>query len=192
MDNKGIYKKLSVARAKLQNTQLKKSGKNTFSKYEYFELSDFLPHINIIFNDVGLCSHITFKDGVAILAIFDTDDNSSIEFSTPTVNVELKGATQIQCLGAQHTYIRRYLWVLAMEISENDIVDETHGNDRQKGGQQTPIAKPNLALNTETFNKVKLHFDKASIKNEALIKIKNKYNLSPEVESALINHMEVA
>jgi hypothetical protein len=35
-----IYKKLQAARIKLQQTELRKSGKNKFAGYEYFELSD--------------------------------------------------------------------------------------------------------------------------------------------------------
>ena len=43
-----IYQKIQKARVELQNSKLKKSGKNDFSKYEYFELGDFLPNINKI------------------------------------------------------------------------------------------------------------------------------------------------
>ena len=40
-----LYQKLQKVRVELQNSKLKKSGKNTFSKYEYFELGDFLPKV---------------------------------------------------------------------------------------------------------------------------------------------------
>jgi hypothetical protein len=33
-----VFKKLQAARITLQNTELKKSGKNKFAGYQYFEL----------------------------------------------------------------------------------------------------------------------------------------------------------
>ena len=55
-----VFKKLQAARITLQNTELKKSGKNKFAGYQYFELGDFLPVIQTICNDIGLCGTVTF------------------------------------------------------------------------------------------------------------------------------------
>jgi hypothetical protein len=41
----------------------------------------------------------------------------------------LKGCHPIQNLGAVQTYIRRYLWITALEITDNDIVDTVTGKD---------------------------------------------------------------
>ena len=38
-----VYRKLQEARIELQSKPLKKSGKNKFAGFEYFELGDFLP-----------------------------------------------------------------------------------------------------------------------------------------------------
>jgi hypothetical protein len=37
----------------------------------------------------------------------------------------LKGCHPVQNLGAVETYIRRYLWVIALEIVEHDAVDSS-------------------------------------------------------------------
>ena len=39
----------------------------------------------------------------------------------------LKGCHPVQNLGAVETYIRRYLWVAALEIVEHDAVDSSEG-----------------------------------------------------------------
>jgi hypothetical protein len=39
----------------------------------------------------------------------------------------LKGCHEVQNLGAVQTYIRRYLWVAALEIVEHDVVDASAG-----------------------------------------------------------------
>ena len=64
-----VYKKLQQARLKLQSTALKKSGKNKFAGFEYFELGDFLPTIQTIFNEVGLCGTVSFGTDIATLKI---------------------------------------------------------------------------------------------------------------------------
>ena len=51
-----LYSKLQKVRVELQSSNLKKSGKNTYSKYEYFELGDFLPKVNELCDKYGLCS----------------------------------------------------------------------------------------------------------------------------------------
>ena len=119
-----VYKKLQQARLKLQSTALKKSGKNKFAGFEYFELGDFLPTIQTIFNEVGLCGTVSFGTDIATLNIVDTDDvTQSIVFTSPMSTAELKGCHAIQNLGAVQTYLRRYLWVAAMEIVEHDALD---------------------------------------------------------------------
>ncbi len=117
-----IYQKLMTARIELQKHKLEKTGKNTFSKYSYFELEDFLPAVQKIFHEVGLCGIVSFKHDLAFLTITDGSEQF-IEITTPMADAQLKAATPIQNLGAVHTYLRRYLWVTAMEIVEHDVVD---------------------------------------------------------------------
>lgn len=130
-----VHSKLMKARVSLQAKQLKKSGHNKFAGYEYFELGDFIPTVQEIFADVGLCGTITFYPDKAELTITDAEDNSSIVFSCPMATAMLKGCHEVQNLGASMTYIRRYLWVNALEIVEHDALDATTGNDGVKAGK---------------------------------------------------------
>jgi hypothetical protein len=132
-----VYKKLQQARLKLQQAPLKKSGKNKFAGYEYFELADFLPTIQTIFAEVGLCGTVSFGTEIASLTIVDVDGTdstqpNSVVFCSPMSTAELKGCHAIQNLGAVQTYLRRYLWVTAMEIVEHDALDAVTGSDSKK------------------------------------------------------------
>ncbi|MBU3126774.1 ERF family protein [Clostridium tagluense] len=119
-----IYQKLQKSRAELQKKTMKKSGKNTFSHYEYFELGDFLPQVNEIAQSNGLAPIFNYTTESATLTIIDTDKiEDTILFTTPVVASELKGCMPMQSVGAMQTYARRYLYVMAFEISENDIVN---------------------------------------------------------------------
>jgi hypothetical protein len=120
-----VHKKLMQARIMLQNAPLKKSGHNKFAGYSYFELGDFIPTINAIFNEVGLCGVVSYDTEIASLTITDTDDGTSLVITSPMAEANLKGCHPIQNLGAVETYTRRYLWVTAMEIVEHDALDSS-------------------------------------------------------------------
>jgi hypothetical protein len=132
-----VHKKLMQARIKLQGMQLKMSGENKFAGYKYFKLDDFLPQTQTIFNDLGLCSVVSFDTDYARLCITDTEDGTTITINSPMAEAALKGAHAIQNLGAVESYQRRYLWLAAMEIVEHDVLDATYAPDAPK-----PAAKP--------------------------------------------------
>jgi hypothetical protein len=120
-----VHKKLMQARVKLQATEMKKSGLNKFAGYTYFELGDFIPHVQTIFNDLGLCGVVSFDTTHATLCITDVEDGTQIVITSPMAEANLKGAHPIQNLGAVESYQRRYLWMTALELVEHDIIDSS-------------------------------------------------------------------
>jgi len=120
-----VYAKLQRSRMRLQAAPLKKSGHNKFAGYQYFELGDFLPTINKIFHEEGLCSLISFTSSLATLQIVDVENGGIITFTSPMAEANLKGCHPIQNLGAVETYSRRYLYVTALEIVEHDALDSS-------------------------------------------------------------------
>ena len=119
-----VYAKLQAARIKLQNTKLTKSGNNKFAGYKYFELGDFLPAIQDIFLGLNLCGVVSFGKDEACLTIVDIENPTDrVVVSSPMSSAALKGCHEVQNLGAVQTYLRRYLWVTAMEIVEHDALD---------------------------------------------------------------------
>lgn len=120
-----VHLKLMRSRLMLQDKQLKKSGHNKFAGYSYFELGDFIPTINEIFFEVGLCGVVSYDSEIASLTITDVEDGTSIVITSPMADANLKGCHPIQNLGAVETYTRRYLWVTAMEIVEHDALDSS-------------------------------------------------------------------
>ena len=147
-----VYKKLQKARVLLNESSIKKSGKNKFANYEYFELGDFIPTINAIFDKVGLCGVVSFNEQ-ATLTVFDTDGDGQIVFATPIVYAENAKGQAIQSLGSTHTYLRRYLWLMAMEIVENDSVDSLPQQDKPKPAIEVKSVSPVVpVVPTENFD----------------------------------------
>jgi hypothetical protein len=130
-----VHKKLMAARLELQGRKLNKSGHNKFAGYKYFELGDFLPTIQEIFAQQGLCGVVSYLPDVAVLTITDMDDGTYIHINSPMSSAALKGCHEVQNLGAVQTYLRRYLWVTAMEIVEHDALDATTGSDTANAKQ---------------------------------------------------------
>ena len=139
-----VYKKLQHARMLLQNTKLSKSGKNKFAGYEYFELGDFLPAIQKICLEQGLCGTVSFTHDTAYLTIYDVDKpDQFVTFTSPMSSASLKGCHDVQNLGAVQTYLRRYLWTNAFEIVEHDALDATMGSSEPV--KVAPAKKPESA-----------------------------------------------
>ena len=124
-----VFIKLNKARLALQGMELSKSGKNGFAGYKYFELADFIPTIQNIFNDIGLCGYVSYTHELASLTIVDLEDSSNIVITSPMGSANLKGCHEVQNIGAVETYQRRYLWVTALEILEHDALDSSDGPD---------------------------------------------------------------
>jgi hypothetical protein len=118
-----IYGKLASARKHFHSLNLKKSGKNTFAGYNYFELADFLVPGMQSLEQAGLVSVISFTAAEATMTIYETEGDGTITITSPMASANLKGSHEIQNLGAVETYQRRYLWMAALEIVEHDAVD---------------------------------------------------------------------
>ena len=142
-----VYQKLNIARSRFHASKLKKSGHNKFANYYYFELGDFIiPALNI-FGETGLTSVISFGNESATMTIINNDQpEERIVISSPMSTAALKGCHEVQNLGAVQTYIRRYLWVAALEIVEHDALDATTG---RKGDAPIITPKGNPTVNEE-------------------------------------------
>lgn len=119
-----IYQKIQQARVELQNRELKKTGYNKFANYKYFELGDFLPHINDVCLKIGLYTEFKFTPQQAWLYIRDVNNPDIFrEWSTPVEIATLKGCSAIQNIGGTQSFSRRYLYMMAFEIAETDVID---------------------------------------------------------------------
>lgn len=135
--SKNIYQKLQEVRYELDKLNLKKSGRNKFSNFSYYELHDFLPAINKLNNEYKLLSAFSIvqeaEGSIELGRLTIINANIAEEkliFEIPTAEVEIGkkgngsgGAQPIQNLGGKTTYMRRYLYMIAYEIAESDWVD---------------------------------------------------------------------
>lgn len=142
-------------RVDLQNSKLKKSGKNKFAGFDYFELADFLPRLNELMLEEGINDNFRITNDLAILTLIKGEEKQEytipfVIFDTPLTfkkdkngnyvkdkngeYIQVPSMQDIQYLGALNTYYKRYLYLNAFGIVENDIVDKVD-NDNLKADE---------------------------------------------------------
>lgn len=119
-----IFEKIQEAKALLLGKNITKTGINRFSGYGYFELGDFMPPLIEILKELKLFTAVSFGEQEATLTIINSEKtDEKVVFTSPMREATLKGAHPIQNLGAVETYQRRYLYMMAFDIVDNDTVD---------------------------------------------------------------------
>lgn len=143
-----IYEKLNAARLQIAEKGLSKTGNNTFAGFKYFELSEILPVVNKVNNELKLFSAFSFLRDTATLEIVNAEkpeEKVTFSFAYSPDGAKLKACHQIQNEGAVQTYIKRYLYQNAYEIAEADQLDASVGRDEPKPGKpakQAPAEAP--------------------------------------------------
>ena len=126
-----VYQKLLKARAMFLASGTQKSGKNMQLAFKYFELDDIVPVATQIFEEVGIISLVSFEGDKAVMKILNTDAPDEIaSFTAPFATLEpivsntgKKATNEMQALGSSITYMRRYLYMIALDICEPDEID---------------------------------------------------------------------
>lgn len=130
-----VYQKLIKARELFLNADIQKTGKNMHLSFKYFELDDIVPAATRIFSEIGLIAITNFTDTTAIMTVVNTDNSDeTIDFASPfnqiqpIISKEGKAATnEMQALGSSITYMRRYLYMMTLDICESDSIDANIG-----------------------------------------------------------------
>lgn len=131
-----VFQKLLAARAKFLEADVQKTGKNMHLSFKYFELDDIAPTATRIFSEVGLIPIVNFTADVATMTIVNTDNpwEETIKFEAPfnqiapiVSNAGKQATNEMQALGSSITYMRRYLYMIALDICESDSFDANVG-----------------------------------------------------------------
>lgn len=136
-----IYEKLAEARVRFLEAGTKKSGVNPHAEFMYFELEDIVPTATRIFDDLRLLFLDTFENGNAIGTLYDLDNGGTLSIGFPMRSIAEPAKfrmNEVQGLGAEITYMRRYLYMILLDIVEADKIDAGEGPvDRKPAAKET-------------------------------------------------------
>ena len=119
-----VYGKLLEARKRFLESGIKKEGVNRYAEFKYFRLDEIIPIKQTIFRDLGLADVISFTPDKAVLTICNVDKPEEvIYFESQLAPDESLIKNPIQKVGAIQTYVRRYLYMLALDIIESDAIE---------------------------------------------------------------------
>lgn len=190
-----IYQKLQTVRCEVNKKCNKKSGHNKYAGFDYFQLEDFLPTANEEFLKAGLCpvfsmeinpvNCVYYRDKepttreitFARLRIYDDVDKDYVDFETPVAEVRMGKEDKrnpIQELGASHTYLKRYLYMNALELSEGDVIDATIGKSDEAKPTSLKLSQFYLLYSQEEITKILDHY-KVSGADELPRKVVDEY-----------------
>ena len=130
-----VYQKLIKVREQFLNADVQKTGKNMHLSFKYFELDDIVPTATRIFSEIGLVPIVNFTADVATMTVVNTDNpEDTVAFIAPfnqiapiVSNTGKQATNEMQALGSSITYMRRYLYMMALDICESDSIDANIG-----------------------------------------------------------------
>lgn len=149
-----VRQKLAKARLYFLNQKVQKSGKNMHLEFKYFELEDIVPPAIRIFARVGLTTTIDFTDEGAVMKVYNVDnaEEAPMEFRVPYREVKPIISNQgkevtnpMQALGSSITYLRRYLWMAVLDITEPDDINANLGTEETQEEEEIPAPNPETA-----------------------------------------------
>lgn len=161
-----LYEKITNIKSDFLKANVKKSGKNKFANYTYYELADITPVLIELCKLYKVFTKFSYTKDQATLEIVNIENPSEREiYTSPMEELELKGCNKIQALGGTETYSRRYLYMSAFDIIENDMFDAVISEEKEK---QTPdnniFLKIKKLMNEKNVlpNEISEHFEKNS------------------------------
>lgn len=127
-----IYEKITNIKSDFLKANVKKSGKNKFANYTYYELADITPVLIELCKQCGIFTKFSYTKENATLEIINIDNPTERElYTSPMEELDLKGCNRIQALGGTETYQRRYLYMSAFDIIENDMFDAVVSEEKK-------------------------------------------------------------
>nr|WP_314081068.1 ERF family protein [uncultured Leptotrichia sp.] len=121
-----LNEKIIKIKNKFYETEIKKSGKNKM--FQYFELKDFLPNLVKLMAEEEINDVFTIDNDFARLKLIHKDEVNEytipfVMFDVPVTSQGKDSMQKIQYLGALSTYYKRYLYMNAFSITENDKIE---------------------------------------------------------------------
>lgn len=172
---KNLNESIISIRVKLQNSKLKKSGKNKFAGFDYFELKDFLPKLNELMLEEGVNDLFTIDEEQVTLTLIKGEERQTYKmpftrFDTPLTFkkdkagnfikdkndewLQVPSMQDIQYLGALNTYYKRYLYLNAFGITDGEVIDNMD-NEELTSTKKSTTEKKNVKASPKQIELIK-------------------------------------
>jgi len=122
---KNVLKKLQEARLVIFNSELKKAGRNDYSKFDYFtpeQVERLVDNACSKTNTIVLCNLKADEFGLyQTLDFIDIDSDEQISFEMRTKHGAITATNEAQQMGGTDTYSERYIKMKVFQIKDNNL-----------------------------------------------------------------------
>lgn len=145
-----VLSKLATARTHIKSHPLKKDGRNTFSKYDYFTPELIGKMVNEACIEANLICTFSLKAdeygfyGEVITT--DMENGESLITIMRTAKPSITATNETQQMGGMQTYTKRYCLMSLFDIEDNTIDFDSHDNTKT-------ITQPKVDDNKPWLNK---------------------------------------
>lgn len=167
-------KKINDGRSYFQQQDIKKSGKNKYQHFNYFELQDIIPVKNEICTKFKIADYFIFdiEKQNARLEIYDLEQDDQQDPVTFQILIpepqEMNSTKRMQEIGALQTYSHRYLLLQFLDVTECDRIDATNTS------KITSENKTNKKVQKSKMKKVNKTTSSSDEQNQELIGLDKK------------------
>lgn len=183
-----IYKKITEAIDLIKKSPLKKTGRNTYSEYDYYTPEQINKLVYDACKQVGLyCRFDLIRNEFGIqgeVVVWDTTDfKEAVTFTMASDVPSIKATNIAQQLGGAMTYTKRYMLMNIFDIVDNNLDFDTTSNTKK---QNEPVKETKPAAPKDQIEKAKQAIESGNItRDQAIEKLKAKFNLTEENIKAL-------
>ena len=154
-----VWQKLLASRMDFLKQKVKQSGVNLHAEFTYFELKDIVPVATDIFAKYNCVFLTTFPEGKAVGKLVNLDNIEEIitvEFEARSIAEPAKfRMNEVQGLGAEITYMRRYLYFLILDIVVADDFDGESGKKTEDDDVPAPTTTKKKPVTAEKREEIK-------------------------------------
>jgi hypothetical protein len=177
--------KINKAIEIIKSKNLKKKGRNTFSKYDYYtpdQVSELvigachevklLPKFDLVRNELGI---------TGMLSVYDIENDADpIVYQMASDIPSIKATNISQQLGGAMTYTKRYLLMNAFDITDNNLDFDTTENTKKAEKKVVPKDTRTI-INEKNFDNCVQWMQTSGTWDE----LERKYRISKELRAKL-------
>jgi len=193
---KQILKELKEARRIIKESDLKKSGRNDFSKFDYYtpeQVEQLVDKACEATGTIVLCNLKADEFGLfQTLDFIDLDSQEKLSFEMRTKHGSITATNETQQMGGTDTYSERYIKMKVFQIKDNNLDLDSQDN-RPKKQEVKPIPVKQVPDKKQIIVELceKLGVERGATKfiYEAFIMGKTKHSLKEENYDEIIKSL---
>jgi len=140
---KKVLEKLKQAREIIKSSDLKKSGRNDYSKFDYYtpeQVEALVDKACKETNTIVLCNLKADEFGLyQTLDFIDLETEEKVSFEMRTKHGSITATNETQQMGGTDTYSERYIKMKVFQIKDNNLDLDSQDNRPKQEEKKTPL-----------------------------------------------------